>query len=52
MELQRGRETHMAANFSDWAYVAESLDLRLSSHFKARRLKRSGCVLTWICRGE
>lgn len=38
----------MAANFSDRAYVAESSDLRLSSHFKARRLKRSGCVLTWI----
>lgn len=24
----------MAANFSDWAYVAESSDLRRSSHFK------------------
>lgn len=52
VELQRCRETHMAANFSNWAYVEESSDLRLSSHFKAGRLKRSGCVLTWICRGE
>lgn len=52
VELQSSRETHVAANFSDWAYVAECVDLRLSSHFKARRLKRSGCVLTWICRGE
>lgn len=42
MKLQRGRETHMAANFSDWAYVAESLDSRLSSYFKAGSLKRSG----------